>query len=151
MCKTRTIPSSSSYESSYGASGLIAAPQKIAEILCERAAARNGLTLPPRFWNHPRWTKPFVRQVQAANALLRVYSPLAIFAAIRSHPTIHSLQPAFVADLVHAEQITIDGQIAAAEAAPSPDLSNPSEPRRPPPPRGNNIRSQLKERPLGQE
>lgn len=56
--------------------------QYLAEIMCIRMARKNKETLPVKFWNTPKWKMPYKQQIIAANALLKIYEPEHIIAAV---------------------------------------------------------------------
>ena len=103
------------HQSNYGAGGLITAPQKMSEVICERIAAHEGVGLASQFWKESKWKREFGRQVQAANRLLKLYDADVIFRVLAEKPQIRSLAPLFVADLVADCQKKVDAEIVRAE------------------------------------
>lgn len=59
------------------------AAQKLAEIMVRREAAKKKIVLPLKFWNTDPWKKKYKQQIIAANALLKIYEPAAIFNALK--------------------------------------------------------------------
>lgn len=87
MASNRT--EKSRYLSNYGEPGeslYVTAAQYLAEIACERQAARSGEKLPPRFWREKRWAVKFRAQVTHANGLLGKFPCGAILQALRHKP-----------------------------------------------------------------
>lgn len=91
-----------------------------------RQAKRNGKDLPPLFWNQTAWKRAYLLQILKANALLKIFSQKAIFAALRRARFVLSLNNKMVLDpILLEEQEKLDAQAAAAAATP---------PSPPPPP-----------------
>lgn len=78
------------FESSYGG-GTIKPAQFLAEKMCERRAAKEGIKLPQRFWILPRWKREYAVQIIHANSLLKIYSIQAILDAIEKQKNTYSL------------------------------------------------------------
>ena len=57
----RNYSEDSRYESRYGG-GWVAPHQILAEVMCERIAAKEKTSLPAKFWDLPRWKKHFLMQ-----------------------------------------------------------------------------------------
>ena len=76
--KTEKCP----YLSAYGG-GYIRADQWVTEKLCALIAKKQGSELPDKFWNLPKWSSVFRRQVQMASSLLIIYDADAISSALR--------------------------------------------------------------------
>ena len=76
--KTEKCP----YLSAYGG-GYIRADQWVTEKLCALIAKKKGSELPDKFWNLPKWSSIFRRQVQMASSLLLVYDAESISSALR--------------------------------------------------------------------
>ena len=76
--KTEKCP----YLSSYGG-GYVRADQWVTEKLCALIAKKQGSELPDKFWNLPKWTSIFRRQVQMASSLLLIYDAEAVSSALR--------------------------------------------------------------------
>ena len=76
--KTENTP----YLSDYGG-GYVRPAQWITEKLCALIAKKEGIELPDKFWNFPKWQKLFRRQVQMASSLLLIYDAPAVSAALR--------------------------------------------------------------------
>ena len=76
--KTEKCP----YLSSYGG-GYVRADQWVTEKLCALIAKKQGSELPDKFWNLPKWSSVFRRQVQMASSLLIIYDADAISSALR--------------------------------------------------------------------
>jgi hypothetical protein len=118
------------YESEYGALRRITAAQKAAEICCARIALFEKCPLPSRFWTEGRWKVTFSTQVKAASSLLLLYDEVAILATLSANPRIRSLTPIWVADLIAAEQASLDRRIREAErTAPIQTQETSSQPR----------------------
>jgi hypothetical protein len=101
------------YESQFGA-GQVKVEHWLAEFLCARQARSKNVELPPKFWSHPQyktiWERCYKQQLRAALALLRLYSPRAISAALRSKEgkKVLSLAAPWFDPLVQAEQHKLD-------------------------------------------
>lgn len=93
----------SNFPSSYGG-GWVSAGQYLAEIACERIAAKDGKALPPKFWNSEVWKKIFMQQLLAANSLLKIYAPQAVAAAFRRSKNVYSLRAKFWDKALDEEQ-----------------------------------------------
>lgn len=129
-----------SYTSDYGASGPITAAQKIAEVACGRLS---GSSLPPRFWLADPWKGAYLRQVMAANRLLKVFDEEAVFAALAAHARIREVGSSIFSEKVAVEQVRLDRERVRAESAAPIEASDASESPRPAARRGN-TRSKLK-------
>lgn len=89
--------------------------QRLAEIICERVAAIDGKTLGPSFWNTKEWKSRYIRQVQSASALLKIYDYEAIYKTLINHPKVHTLCAKFFHGLVEDAQRKLDIQKKLAE------------------------------------
>lgn len=105
------------FESNYGG-GLITSAQYLAEIMCVRLAAKDGITLSNKFWEQPFWKREFKKQILAANALLRRYEIRAILNAINSYKTVYSLHAKWLDPKIQQAQLEID---ISRELAKGPD------------------------------
>tara|TARA_R110000824_G_scaffold17703_4_gene71281 strand:- start:128 stop:592 length:465 start_codon:yes stop_codon:yes gene_type:complete len=76
--KTEKCP----YLSAYGG-GYVRPDQWVTEKLCALIAKKKGSELPDKFWNFPKWSSIFRRQVQMASSLLIMYDAEAISSALR--------------------------------------------------------------------
>lgn len=67
--------------------------QYLAEMICERLAAKEKTTLPQQFWNIDKWKKVFLAQLSHANKLLKEYDVFSISAALKDYRCkwLHSL------------------------------------------------------------
>lgn len=88
----------------------ISASQYIAEKMCERAAQKDGKSLPVRFWNTPEWKKTFLYQLRLANSLLKIYHPSAILAGIKQFPKVYSLNNKSLDGAIQTKQRLLDQQ-----------------------------------------
>jgi hypothetical protein len=124
------MPTSSRYESAYGAKRKLTPAQKLAELACERIADYEGAQLAVRFWVSPPWDKVFMTQFRHANGLLRLYPEEAIFRAFRAADRIRSLGAPFFKEKVDQEArlIKLESQ-QAAEAPAIPETSTDQAPR----------------------
>jgi hypothetical protein len=86
------------YESTHGATRKLTPAQKLAEMACERLAARENRSLPLRFWETRDWGAAFRKQLRFANALLKVYPEEVIFRAFHDTPNLWSLGAPFFHD-----------------------------------------------------
>ena len=68
--------------SEYGG-GYIRRDQWITEKLCANIAKSENIELPDKFWNLPKWSKIFRRQVALAAGLLLSFRAEAIFATLQ--------------------------------------------------------------------
>jgi hypothetical protein len=94
----------SNFQSAYGG-GYISAAQYLAEVACERIAAKDKKALPPKFWNLDSWKKIFLMQIRFANSLLKLYAPQAIVAAFRRSKNVYSLGAKFWDKALEEEQV----------------------------------------------
>lgn len=117
--KARKKTSKTKFTSNYGANGPITAAQKIVEILCERAAARDHKKLTDKFWETKDWKSFFLMQLIQANKLLKQFSPEAIIAALnnRKAARFFSLRLKAFVDVIESEQAKITAFEKQAEAA----------------------------------
>lgn len=122
----------SRYESRYGGNWLSPA-QYIAELMCERVAKKNKKDLPLKFWNLPAHKRNFMVTILAANALLKLYHPKAVIAAIRKSPTVYSLRAPWLDAIIQEEQEKLDKFVEEIKTAPSPspaeDVNTSEKPR----------------------
>jgi hypothetical protein len=111
----------SRYESRYGG-GWVAPQQILAEVMCERQAAKEKTSLPAKFWELPRWKKTFLLQLRLALKLLEKHHPSVISRAIRSPEgkKVFSFGAPFFKDVLVREQEKYDAEIASLAAAPPP-------------------------------
>jgi hypothetical protein len=77
----------------------------LAELMCEAQARREGVDLPYRFWNIPRWKREFRKQQNLALALLRLYEPSIILKVLRGQKgkNIYSLSAPWLDGLLQEE------------------------------------------------
>ncbi len=61
----------------------VADHQYLAELICERIAAKEGVKLSYNFWNTDRWRMVFVKQCKHASDLLKEYDVFLIIAALK--------------------------------------------------------------------
>lgn len=122
----------SRYESRYGG-GFITPAQYIAEVMCERVAKKNKKDLPIKFWNLPAHKRNFMVTILAANALLKLYHPKAIIAALRKSPTVYSLRAPWLDAIIQEEQEKLDKFVEEVSTTPSPspakDIDTSEKPR----------------------
>jgi len=95
------------YPSRYGG-GNITAAQFLAELACEHDALRKNQKLPNKFWNHTRWKRNFLSQVQAAYPLLKIYNAEVVINAFSNNPQLYSLRSIKLDALCDQEQRKID-------------------------------------------
>lgn len=119
MAKEKT--DNSKYESAYGG-GFITSGQFIAELMCGRLAKKNKKELPNKFWNMPAHKRSFMQNILAANALLKMYHPKAIIAAIRKAPNLYSLRAPWLDDLIKQEQEQLEAFEEKVETQPTTPL-----------------------------
>jgi hypothetical protein len=117
----------SRYESRYGG-GWVAPQQILAEVMCERQAAKEKTSLPAKFWELPRWKKTFLHQLRLALKLLEKYHPSVVSRAIRSQEgkKIFSFGAPFFKDALVREQEKYDAEIANLAVAPPPPPVEPT-------------------------
>lgn len=89
------------------------AAQLIAEIMVKREIVKKKESPPIDFWNFAPWKKKYQQQIQAAHALLKVYSPHAILAALKRKECSwqYSLHVKNIADVIDEEQSKIDKEL----------------------------------------
>lgn len=113
------------FESKYGA-GFVTDAQYLAEFMCVRMGKKDKKDLPMKFWNTSQWKRPFLLQLQHANALLKVYAVEAVLRALRSRKgsRLYSLgAKQMLLPLVQAEQEAYAKELEALNAA--TDSSDP--------------------------
>ena len=71
-----------SFASDYGG-GYIRPDQWVTERLCAVISKKEGVELPDKFWNLPKWRSMFRRQVQLAASLLVMYEAEPISRALK--------------------------------------------------------------------
>jgi hypothetical protein len=88
------------------------AAQLIAEIMCVRKAQKKGINLPYKFWNIDEYRKEYRQQIIAANAILKLYSPLAVLGALKRKDCQwqFSLRANGLPDAIAEEQKRLDSQ-----------------------------------------
>ena len=104
MAKQQT--EKSRFRSRYSAEEkFVRADQYIAEFVCEKIARQKKSDLPNQFWNLPQWKVVFLRQVQLANSLLKIYDANHVISALRDPRTrtLRSLSAGFILDPVIEE------------------------------------------------
>lgn len=87
----------SRYTSKYGGEH-ISLPQYLAELMCERLAAKNNKTLTFKFWELPEWKKHFQFQVVMAGRLLKKFHAETILEVIRLNKYAYSLNAKWLVD-----------------------------------------------------
>lgn len=80
----------------------------LAELICERIAAKNKKALPYKFWKIDEWKRVYASQIQAAHSLMKLYSVEAIIAALKIKKSVYSLRVAWMDQYYQAEQVRID-------------------------------------------
>lgn len=108
------------YTSSYGATRSLTAAQKLAELACERIAAKRGATLVTRFWQTKAWQVVYTTQLRHANSLLKLYDQEAVMKAFREQPHVFSLGAPFFHKHIADIQSNIDAQRKLANTIPDP-------------------------------
>lgn len=108
------------------------------EIVCGRLARKNNIPIPQQFWSKDAsefWQKEFKSQLREANALLKLYDELAIFAALRVNSWVFTLRMKRFKDMVEVEQAKLDRVLTAPEIVqPIVDLPQSSTPANVKPP-----------------
>lgn len=124
----------STYLSRYGG-GYVSPAQFLAEFMCARQAARQGKSLPLRFWTLPAWEREFRNQLRLANGLLKLYLPEAVSLVLRSKQgrNVYSLGAKWIDPAVAAEDARL--RALAALAVPEAEREPAEPPRAPEPPR----------------
>jgi hypothetical protein len=129
LSKTQT--DKSRYASRYAPGTFVTAAQWLAEWACEREAAAAGKELSRHFWKDPVWEKKYLRQLRAAQGLLKLYSPRAVGNALRGKEgkRVRSLGAPWLDDLVRAEQAKLDAaESFRQEGGPPPAPDGPRLP-----------------------
>lgn len=80
----------SRYESKYGG-GHISLTQYLAELMCERLAAKDNKALVFKFWDSPEWKKHFQFQIVMAGRLLKKYHAEAILEVLKNNKYAYSI------------------------------------------------------------
>mgnify|MGYP000064478654 CR=1 FL=1 len=117
----RNYSEDSRYESRYGG-GWVAPHQILAEVMCERIAAKEKTSLPAKFWDLPRWKKHFLMQLRLALKLLENYHPSVISRGIRSNEgrRAFSFGAPFLKDAFDREQEKYNAEMVSLKSAPLP-------------------------------
>lgn len=63
--------------------GYVAGPQYLAELICEKRAAKRKVSLPWKFWQTDEWKKDFLAQLNHANKLVKEYDVHIIIQALK--------------------------------------------------------------------
>lgn len=77
-------------------------------IMMKRKYGKQGITLPNKFWNLPKYKKEFITQSVHANKLIKAYSKEAIFNVINRETWCWSLGMKKLHDLIAIEQARLD-------------------------------------------
>ena len=101
------LSEASRYQSNYGGN-YTTAGNYIAELVCERLAAKDKVTLPVKFWNTDKWKKIYLMQLLAATSLLKMYEPVAILNALKKNWKCYSLKAKWLDDDFKLEQSKLD-------------------------------------------
>lgn len=111
----------SRYPSRYGG-GFVTPQQILAEVMCERQAAKEKTSLPAKFWDLPRWNKTFLMQLRLAVKLLQKHPPTVLSRAIRTKDgqKAYSFGSPFLKDVIAREQEKYDAEMASLAAIPPP-------------------------------
>lgn len=117
----RNCSENSRYESRYGG-GWVAPQQILAEVMCERIAAKEKTSLPAKFWDLPRWKKHFLMQLRLALKLLEKYHPSILSRGIRSNEgrKAFSFGAPFLKDVFDREQEKYDAEMVSLQSAQPP-------------------------------
>jgi hypothetical protein len=95
------------YPSKYSPEKFVTASQYIIELICEKKAATNDVTLPIRFWRLPEWAKFFKFQSLSVNAFLKTFDERAIIRALKRSGKMWSLRTQYVKRLIKEEAALI--------------------------------------------
>ena len=98
------------FASIYSPGSFVTAAQYLAEYVCGRQARAKHITLPAHFWKTmPEWEKQYLLQLRHANALLKIYEPAAVSAALRSKEgqKVLSLGAKWLDDMIKKEQLLL--------------------------------------------
>lgn len=84
--------------------------QKLAELMIQRQAAKDGVKLSEKFWNERDWKPKYRYQIIMAQSLLKNYSYEAIMKALNtfSGKKILSLRAPWLDELIEKEQKAIN-------------------------------------------
>jgi hypothetical protein len=115
------------FQSEHGATRKLSAAQKLAEMMCERIAAKEGKGLGTRFWLEPEWSKIFNFQMSMARAVLKLYAVEAIMRALRANPRVYSLGAPFFQAGIQREQKKVEAEQTRALNASTIELSSTTE------------------------
>jgi sulfur relay (sulfurtransferase) DsrC/TusE family protein len=117
------------YKSRYGG-GWLTGAKFIAEGMVARLARKEGVDLPQKFWDLPRWKRHFFMQLRHAYCLTKLYSIGSIIAALRTPKgkKVYSLGAQFILDpLIKVEQEKLAVAKQLAEANPVKLVELPKE------------------------
>ncbi len=71
------------FESKYATGTFVSDGQYLAELICEKIAAKNKEKLPYKFWAWPVWKNTFLLQLAHANKLLKEFDVFVIIKALK--------------------------------------------------------------------
>ncbi len=88
------------------------AAQLIAEMMVLRRASKQKVKLTGHFWKQEPWRKYYGEQVIAANALLKIFAPQAIFKALKRKECSwqYSLRTNGLSDIIKEEQTKFEAE-----------------------------------------
>lgn len=98
----------------------------LAEFMINRQAQRTSKEVPKEYWKYPDWERQFKLQLRIAKSLLKLYSPSAISAALKTTEgkRTYSLSAPWLDAIIMKEQRRIDFEVTrkreAAVATPTP-------------------------------
>lgn len=81
---------------------------KLVAFIAQRKASSDGVELPKDFWKDPLWKKFYGAQISRANALLKMYPEVAIYAALNKNTNIFSLHAKWLPSLIETEVINLN-------------------------------------------
>lgn len=95
------------------------AAQLLAEMMVMRRASKQKIKLTGPFWRSEPWKKYYGEQIIAANALLKIFAPAAIFKALKRKECSwqYSLRTKGLSDIIQEEQKKFEQEQAALEKA----------------------------------
>ena len=90
------------------------AAQLLAETMVLRRASKQKVKLTGHFWRQEPWRKYYGEQIIAANALLKIFAPQAIFKALKRKECSwqYSLRTKGLSDIIREEQTKFEAEQA---------------------------------------
>lgn len=101
------------------------AAQLLAEMMVLRRASKQKVKLTGHFWKVEPWRKYYGEQIIAANALLKIFAPKAIFQALKRKECSwqYSLRTKGLSDIIREEQTKFEAEQANLQKSAEREIS----------------------------